>query len=60
MVVIVTVTDGVRSLKFKVITAAGLIPFAQMVFGVGTIMDPNGEALTSEYGNLEEVVYTWS
>ncbi len=60
MVVFVTVTNGVRSKDFKVETAAGLIPSVQIEFGVGTITDPNGVALTAEYGNLEEGVYIWS
>ena len=60
MVVIVTVTNGVRSKNFKVETAAGLIPSVQVEFGVGTITDPYGVALTTEYGNLEEVTYIWS
>ncbi len=60
MEVIVTVTNGVRSKDFKVKTAAGLIPSVRIEFGEGTITDPKGVALTSEYGNLEEGVYIWS
>ena len=61
MVVSVTVTNGVRSIAFRVETAAGLIPSARDVFGEGTVTDPKGVALTSEYGNLEEgSVYVWS
>ena len=60
MVVCVTVTNRVRSKKFRVETAAGLIPSVQIEFGVGTITDPNGVALTAEYGNLAEGEYIWS
>ena len=60
MVVLVTVTNGVQSKAFRVETAAGLIPSVHLVFGEGTITDPNGVVLTSEYGNLEEGEYVWS
>ena len=59
--VLVTVEDGDRSQVFKVETAAGLIPIARDVFGEGFILDPNGVALTAEYGDLEDKgVYKWS
>ena len=47
-------------MAFKVETAAGLIASVHKVFGEGFITDPNGVALTAEYGNLEEGVYIWS
>ena len=58
--VVVSVTDGVRSKDFKVKTAAGLLPSVKIEFGEGTLTDPTGVALTSEYGDLEEGVYVWS
>ena len=60
MVVFVTVMNGVQSMAFKVETAAGMIASVRNVFGEGFITDPNGVALTAEYGNLEEGVYIWS
>ena len=60
MVVLVTISNGVRSKDFKVKTAAGLLPSVRTEFGEGTVTDPKGVALTSEYGDLEEGVYVWS
>ena len=57
---LVTVRHGDRSKAFKAETAAGLMPAVQVEFGVGTIRDPKGVALTAEYGKLEEGEYIWS